>query len=152
MESLDLREKPELLSERAFEKAVNLVLSGLSSSQFRNYFGELRDIERQVEAKRMDWPSVRLRLHLLKARLAYGRRKNGGKVSKEFYDLFDWLLNIAETSYQSFEEALLYIEAILAYFYPLEELFDKIKKNKQILDKEKEFKKRAREEYMRGAK
>ncbi len=100
----------------------------------------------------MDWPSVRLRLHLLKARLAYGRRKKGGKVSKEFYDLFDRLLNIAETSYQSFEEALLYIEAILAYFYPLEELFDKIKKNKQILDKEKEFKKRAREEYMRGAK
>jgi CRISPR-associated protein Csm2 len=154
MGNFDLKAKPEMLSEEAFGEAMGLVLSELSSSQFRNYFGELRDIERQFDAGRLDWSSVRLRLHLLKARLAYGRRKNGGRVSEKFYQLLNYLLNEAQTNNDSFKQVLLYIEAILAYFYPLEELYQSIRKDNKIReeDKNRVFMQRAQEEYMRGAK
>jgi CRISPR-associated protein Csm2 len=73
---------PRLIS-RAYELALELVdKTALTSSQFRNYFGELRSLENRFERERRedeDLAFARLvpQLELLKAKLYYNTRSNG---------------------------------------------------------------------------
>lgn len=66
------------LISRAYKWAFELVdKTALTSSQFRNYFGELRIIYNDFTGRKVSWDETRLRLELLLARLAYGTRKKG---------------------------------------------------------------------------
>ena len=119
------------LISRAYKLAFELVdKTALTSSQFRNYFGELRIIYNNFSERRVSWDETRLRLELLLARLAYGTRKKGG-VPKELFEVLAAMLkDIVEADAEKgpalLESAMRQVEAILALFYPLRDLKDEI--------------------------
>lgn len=119
------------LISRAYKLAFELVdKTALTSSQFRNYFGELRIIYNDFTERKVSWDETRLRLELLLARLAYGTRKKGG-VPKELFEVFAEMLKgtveaDAERGPTLLESAMRQVEAILALFYPLRDLKDEI--------------------------
>ena len=109
---------PTLFSERACQDAKKIYRSELKSHQFRNYFQELRALEArfQRDANENAWNMLLPQLHLLKAKLAYGMRKSGN-LKPEFRNFMDDLLDSGMRSPKDFEAMMLYVEAVLAYFY-----------------------------------
>jgi|GEM_PF-169844 len=119
------------LISRAYRWAFELVdKTALTSSQFRNYFGELRIIYNDFTERKVSWDETRLRLELLLARLAYGTRKKGGVPRKLFEVLAEMLKRIVEADAEKgptlLESAMWQVEAVLALFYPLRDLKDEI--------------------------
>jgi CRISPR-associated protein Csm2 len=119
------------LISRAYELALELVdKTALTSSQFRNYFGELRIIYNGFTERRVSWDETRLRLELLLARLAYGTRKKGGVPVELFEVLAEMLKDVVEADAEKgpalLESAMRQVEAILALFYPLRDLKDEV--------------------------
>jgi CRISPR-associated protein Csm2 len=55
-------------------------------------------------------------LHLLKAKLAYGSREKGN-ITPDFRTFMDKLLDSGMRSAEDFKAMMLYVEAVLAYFY-----------------------------------
>jgi CRISPR-associated protein Csm2 len=120
---------PELFSEQASADAKAIRDSGLKSNQFRNYFQELRAIEESYRRKRTpkqetaqqepsdaNWQETLPRLHMLKARVAYGQRRNGPSTP-EFQAFMNKVIESGMRSPKDFEAMMLYVEAVLAYFY-----------------------------------
>lgn len=112
---------PELFSEKASAEAKKIRDSDLKSNQFRNYFQELRAMEesfrRNGGAKsEAAWNYLLPRLHMLKARVAYGRRKNGS-TTLQFQVFMNEVIDSGTRSPKDFEAMMLYVEAVLAYFY-----------------------------------
>jgi len=102
----------------------------LKSSQFRNYFHEFRRLEDAFERYKREtgndealaWSYLTSQIELLRAKLAYGGRSNGGPLQKLplFRIRMDELLTDAKKSPKHFAGAMLFLEAVLAYFYGLE--------------------------------
>ncbi|MCS7069707.1 MAG: type III-A CRISPR-associated protein Csm2 [Meiothermus sp.] len=102
----------------------------LKSSQFRNYFHEFRRLEDVFERykreagedKELAWRRFSSQIELLRAKLAYGGRSNGGPLQNlpTFRARMDELLSDAKKSEKHFAAAMLFLEAVLAYFYGLE--------------------------------
>ncbi len=91
----------------------NLVKSQLTTSQLRNFFGEVRRIQMQTEFNSTDF-------FLLKPKLAYAARRakgNGVKILKNVLDLaHDAVLeNGEEKIKENFDRFATFLEAILAY-------------------------------------
>ena len=117
---------PELFSQRAQQVAQAIRdHRELKSSQFRNYFQELRALEARYRADRQRnpegaWLALEPQLQLFKAKLAYGARKEGPLAKASVFRAF--LEEVVDSIQEArdFEAALLYVEAVLAYFYALE--------------------------------
>jgi CRISPR-associated protein Csm2 len=102
----------------------------LKSSQFRNYFHEFRRLEDTLERYKREangdealaWSRLSSQIELLRAKLAYGGRSNGGPLQKLplFRGKMDELLSDAKRSPKHFAAVMLFLEAVLAYFYGLE--------------------------------
>ncbi|PZA07286.1 MULTISPECIES: type III-A CRISPR-associated protein Csm2 [unclassified Meiothermus] len=101
-------------------------VQGIQSSQFRNYFHELRTLEANFEREAKGNPQVAFaklvpQLELLKAKLAYGQRKNGPlQNAGGFVSLMNRLIDAGKKSPEDFEAMMQYLEAVLAYFYAKE--------------------------------
>ncbi len=101
-------------------------VQGIQSSQFRNYFHELRTLEARFEREAKGNPQVAFaklipQLELLKAKLAYGQRKNGPlQNAGGFVNLMNRLIDAGKRSPEDFEAMMQYLEAVLAYFYAKE--------------------------------
>lgn len=113
--------------EQAKELGKQLAQSKIvTSSQFRNYFAELRALENrfQKERKRDEAEAfARLvpELELLKAKLAYNTRSRGPlKGAQEFVSFLNNALDTGKRSPKDFEAMMKYVEAVLAYFYAFE--------------------------------
>ncbi|WP_018466920.1 type III-A CRISPR-associated protein Csm2 [Calidithermus timidus] len=102
----------------------------LKSSQFRNYFHEFRRLEDVFERYKREagsdteqaWRRLLSQIELLRAKLAYGGRSNGGPLQSFplFRQKMDELLSDAKKSEKHFAAVMLFLEAVLAYFYGLE--------------------------------
>ncbi|WP_022799566.1 type III-A CRISPR-associated protein Csm2 [Thermus islandicus] len=111
--------------ERAREVAEKLAEGKLKSSQFRNYFAELRALENRFEKERKGDEALAFarlvpQLELLKAKLFYNRRSQGplkGKGAEEFVRFMEEALEAGKQSSKHFEAMMKYVEAVLAYFY-----------------------------------
>lgn len=110
--------------ERAREVAEDLVREGqIKSSQFRNYFAELRALENRFERERRedeDLAFARLvpQLELLKAKLYYNTRSNGPlSRARAFARFLEEAIDAGKRSPKDFEAMMKYVEAVLAYFY-----------------------------------
>ncbi|KGQ21499.1 type III-A CRISPR-associated protein Csm2 [Thermus filiformis] len=110
--------------EQAKKVAEQLVQENkVRSSQFRNYFAELRALENrfQKERKRDEAEAfARLvpELELLKAKLAYNTRSQGPlKDARAFVSFLNDALDAGKRSPKDFEAMMKYVEAVLAYFY-----------------------------------
>jgi len=117
---------PDLFSEKARGVAEKIRQSpNLKPSQFRNYFQELRSLEARYQADRRNnadeaWLRLQPQLHLFKAKLAYGARKEGPLAkATEFRRFMEEVINSINEA-RDFEAAMLYVEAVLAYFYALD--------------------------------
>lgn len=116
--------KPGLFDSQARQDADGV--QGIQSSQFRNYFHELRTLEANYErtAKMGDalvFAKLVPQLELLKAKLAYGQRKNGPlQNAGGFVSLMNRLIDAGKKSPKDFEAMMQYLEAVLAYFYAKE--------------------------------
>jgi CRISPR-associated protein Csm2 len=119
-----------LLDPQIFERARQVAeelakVDQLKSSQFRNYFAELRTLENrfQKERKRDEATAfARLvpELELLKAKLAYNTRSQGPlKKAERFVSFMNEALEAGKQSPKDFEAMMKYVEAVLAYFYAL---------------------------------
>lgn len=103
---------------------------GLKSSQFRNYFHEFRRLEEVFERYKREsrgdeglaWQRFAAQIELLRAKLAYGGRSNGGPLQKFplFRKKMDELLSDSKQSPKHFAAVMLFLEAVLAFFYGLE--------------------------------
>lgn len=137
------------LISRAYKWAFELVdKTALTSSQFRNYFGELRIIYNDFTGRKVSWDETRLRLELLLARLAYGTRKKGAVPRKLFEVFAEMLKDIIESDAEKgqtlLESAMRQVEAVLALFYPLRDLKDEIDNhNKKNRHNPRDFRKEA---------
>ncbi|AEV16373.1 CRISPR-associated protein, Csm2 [Thermus sp. CCB_US3_UF1] len=114
------------LFERAREKAEELNREGkLKSSQFRNYFAELRALENRFQKERkadeaLAFARLVPELELLKAKLAYNTRSQGPlREAKAFVGFLNEALDAGKRSPKDFEAMMKYVEAVLAYFYAL---------------------------------
>ncbi len=112
--------------ERAREVAEGLAKGKLKSSQFRNYFAELRALEnrfereRRVEGEEVAFARLVPQLELLKAKLFYNTRSQGPlKEAREFVAFMEEALEAGKRSPKDFEAMMKYVEAVLAYFYAL---------------------------------
>ncbi|MCS7069834.1 MAG: type III-A CRISPR-associated protein Csm2 [Meiothermus sp.] len=116
--------RPGLFDSEAKKDADQV--QGIQSSQFRNYFHELRALEARFEREAKGNPQVAFaklipQLELLKAKLAYGQRKNGPlQNAGGFVNLMNRLIDAGKRSPEDFEAMMQYLEAVLAYFYAKE--------------------------------
>jgi CRISPR-associated protein Csm2 len=116
--------RPGLFDDDARKDADKI--QGIQSSQFRNYFNELRTLEARFEREAKGNSQVAFaklipQLELLKAKLAYGQRKNGPlQNAKGFVNLMNSLIDAGKRSPEDFEAMMQYLEAVLAYFYAKE--------------------------------
>ncbi|MEZ0322332.1 MAG: type III-A CRISPR-associated protein Csm2 [Thermus sp.] len=113
--------------ERAKQVAEKLVGEGKTkSSQFRNYFAELRALENRFAKERKDNKDLAFarlvpELELLKAKLAYNTRTNGPlRDARAFVNFLNEALDAGKRSPEDFEAMMKYVEAVLAYFYASE--------------------------------
>ncbi|APD10316.1 MULTISPECIES: type III-A CRISPR-associated protein Csm2 [Thermus] len=110
---------------RAQEVAKELVEEGkVKSSQFRNYFAELRALENRFQKERKEEDEAlafaRLvpQLELLKAKLAYNTRSQGPlREAHRFVRFLNEALDSGKRTPKDFEAMMKYVEAVLAYFY-----------------------------------
>ncbi|WP_038056705.1 type III-A CRISPR-associated protein Csm2 [Thermus amyloliquefaciens] len=114
---------PEIFA-RAKRVAEELVREGkLRSSQFRNYFAELRALENRFQKERKTDEATAFarlvpELELLKAKLAYNTRSQGPlKDARAFVNFMNEALDSGKRSPKDFEAMMKYVEAVLAYFY-----------------------------------
>ncbi len=110
--------------ERAREKAQELVQEkGIKSSQFRNYFAELRALENRFKKERKAGEGLAFArlvpgLELLKAKLLYNTRPGGPlNGAKKFVDFMEEAIDAGKRGPKDFEAMMKYVEAVLAYFY-----------------------------------
>jgi CRISPR-associated protein Csm2 len=112
------------LFERAREVAQELVREGqIKSSQFRNYFAELRALENRFEREKREDAALAFarlvpQLELLKAKLYYNTRSNGPlSRARAFVRFLEEAIDAGKRSPRDFEAMMKYVEAVLAYFY-----------------------------------
>lgn len=119
--------RPGELAEKAYQDALEIVKqTRFTSSQFRNLFSELREIEASL-LRGATWEEALIRLDLFMARLAYGTRKEG-RVPHLVYKKLAPLVRRAQASEKAFRETLMYLEAVLAFFYPLRDLKERVER------------------------
>lgn len=113
--------RPGLFGDEALAIASDIRRSGLKASQFRNYFQELRGLEArfsQNENQQQAWLALQPQLQMFKAKLAYGSRRDGPIAQAPAFRTFmDKLIDTGLESPQSFQTMMLFVEAVLAYYY-----------------------------------
>lgn len=88
--------------------------TGLTTSQIRSLFGEVRQIEAEwsIESRRAH---AKRRLVLLKPKMAYRARKEKGKAVSDLVDVLRPALDLVNGKDDNFQRFVEFFEAILAY-------------------------------------
>lgn len=111
----------ETLVRRADELGKALKNQGLTTSQIRALFGEVRQIEAQWQMGEQQRHRAWRRLVLLKPKMAYRARKERGKAVEELVAVLDPALDLViqekdpERQDGNFRRFVEFFEAILAY-------------------------------------
>lgn len=113
-------EQAELLVKQAEQFGKALKESGLTTSQIRALFGEVRQIQGLWSMGNEQQSQARRRLILLKPKMAYRAKKESGIAVKELVEVLEPALNYvvtAQTDEQAanFTRFVEFFEAILAY-------------------------------------
>jgi len=111
----------ETLVRCADQLGRSLKESGLTTSQIRALFGEVRQIEGQWHSDDLNREKARRRLILLKPKMAYRARRERGRAVQELVGVLDPALQevIQEKDRkkqdENFQRFVEFFEAILAY-------------------------------------
>lgn len=94
---------------------------GVSSRQFRSHFLELRQLQRQYRRQGSDanaWNNLVPRLELMRAKVNYGKRKNGPLTgAAKYIEFMTKALRQGKESPAHFNSMMLFLEAVAGYFY-----------------------------------
>jgi CRISPR-associated protein Csm2 len=109
-------------------------LERFTSSQFRNYFSEIRSLEGRLEAElektkgdtALSWDRTKPFVYMLKSKLAYAQREQV-QIPQAFVEFLGRAID-ATKDFQDFGAFVKYVEAVLAYFYAFEK---KVKDDKR---------------------
>jgi CRISPR-associated protein Csm2 len=106
----------ELLTERAESIGTSLARQ-LTTSQIRNIFGTVRQIEMSwtPRATRKEQQYAARQLILLKPKLAYQAKRERGKGVQELADVLIPAIDLVEENRDRFQNFVDFFEAILAY-------------------------------------
>lgn len=123
----DLNDK-ELVGKKAEELAFQIAQKlprereNLSTSQLRNFFGEFKQIERELiatEDQKEKWESVYPRIKLIKAKAVYNAERKSGKIPEQYKDFLSQCVDKIEadyeTGYKSFKKVCQLFEAVVGY-------------------------------------
>lgn len=114
-------EGAESLIKTADGLGQELKNNGLTTSQIRALFGEVRKIEAQWSQEKDGHLQALRRLYLLKPKMAYRARKERGKAVQELVKVLDTALSFvlgekdAQKQSENFKRFVEFFEAILAY-------------------------------------
>ncbi|MBW7886397.1 MAG: type III-A CRISPR-associated protein Csm2, partial [Caldilineaceae bacterium] len=111
----------ETLVSRASDLARDLKNTGLTTSQIRALFGEVRQIQAQWKMGSQQQAQARRRLSLLKPKMAYRAKRERKKAVEDLVAVLDPALNLvigekdADLQTAHFQRFVEFFEAILAY-------------------------------------
>jgi CRISPR-associated protein Csm2 len=96
---------------------------GLSTSQIRNVFGEIRRIQAETNSPKDFAQKNRTAIAMLRPKLAYAVKRDGKKRSQDFNEIFDEAVATVQESenensdefYNRFQNFVMLIESIIAY-------------------------------------
>ena len=119
----DLNDK-ELVGKKAEELARQIAQKDPrpTTSQMRNFFGEFKQIERDLiatEDPKKKWESVYPRIKLIKAKAVYNFARKSGKIPEQYKDFLSQCVDKIEadyeTGYKSFKKVCQLFEAVVGY-------------------------------------
>lgn len=119
----DLNDK-ELVGKKAEELARQIAQQDPrpTTSQMRNFFGEFKQIEREMiatEDQKEKWESVYPRIKLIKAKAVYNAERKSGKIPRQYKDFLSQCVDKIEadyeTGYKSFKKVCQLFEAVVGY-------------------------------------
>lgn len=90
-----------------------LINKKLSSSQLRNIFGEIKNIQMRI-SNNDDFEKEKSRFILTKAKMAYAVGRQNSEALKDFREIFD-KAHAEVTDKDTFDRFVAFITAILAY-------------------------------------
>lgn len=83
-------DSPELLGSDAEKLAIDVAKdTGLTKSQIRNFYSEIKSIERLLDTNSARWPELFNRVKLVKAKAIYNKKRVG--LEKSFGPFSDFL-------------------------------------------------------------
>ncbi|NPV37752.1 hypothetical protein BREVNS_1739 [Brevinematales bacterium NS] len=122
--------RPELLSDEAWKKAnefgrrnnENNKFEGVSKTQIRKIFDEVKRLERMLSVK--EWTDILPLIKMLKPKVAYQVKRaiEKEKYLTQYYKKFETFIaeSIDEVKEKrDFEAFCLYFEAVYAYYYSI---------------------------------
>jgi len=114
--------RPELyindkVNEEIFVWAENAVnrYSGLSTSQLRNFYNEVKNIEKKVK-RNISENYVLTRIKLLKAKVRYNRGRNQNALNRNFADDIEYYIDKVK-NLKDFKAFCILFEALVGFFY-----------------------------------
>ena len=92
---------------------------GVKNSQARKYFNDIKVLKRMVESGEADWNSIKIRLSLFLAQLAYAEKRRDSSVNPSFRKFFKVCLTkvIQENDSQGVIRFAAFLEMVYAYYY-----------------------------------
>ena len=109
------RERDLYLIVEEEAEAIAQGIRDTSKSQLRNFYGEVKMLERKLRSKKYDWRAEILpSLKLLKAKVKYASAR--GNVRREFVEFMEKSINKVNTP-DDFYDFCLIFEAVVGYHY-----------------------------------
>jgi len=107
--------KEELLTTEAQNKGHNFADKGLTRTQLRKFFHDVKSLQSRVESRL--FTEVKPLISMLKAKAAYATRSGGQqKIPQEFKNFLDESVNNIKDK-EDFKAFCLIFEAIVGFFY-----------------------------------
>jgi len=99
---------------------------GINSNQLRKYFGEIKDLYLQYQAKSAQqnpgevyMKSIEPRFKMIRSKVSYGSRQGSqGKLSKEFARMIsEGIARVRPKNHHDFELFVMHLEAVVGFMY-----------------------------------
>lgn len=119
-------ETKEKVNLKIFDEAEKLVdnYKGMTTSQLRNFYNEVKNIEKIKERSDIDDSQIlnliMIRLKLLKAKLIYNQKRSINKYNEGFKNFSSDFSNILDSKIKTlkdFDVFCKFFEALVGYFY-----------------------------------
>lgn len=106
----------KILAEEADKIAQDI--RGTSSSQLRNFYSEVKSLQRKYEHHKNRWNEILPLIKLIKAKVKYASAKASGRdrITKNFVDFISKSIDVINSEKQ-FEDFCLIFEAVVGYHY-----------------------------------
>ena len=115
--------REELLTIEAEEVAKSFENSGLTKTQLRAFFNEIKGLSNRIDGKKENWDKVYPMVLMIKSKVEYRSSKDSKMASlKHFLKrsvAYIQKENRANKGYQAFETFVIFFETVVGYSYGL---------------------------------